>query len=401
MASPKIKKEKGSLQQKKYTAGTMLAVDLYANGNFFEARLKNYRSDKRHKDANWAYMEYLDDKETKGWIDLNVIQVVELVEENILSIDDENLTEDEKGFLGRRLTVAWVDDAKYSGTITKTMRDKKTFVYISYDNGDKCWYNLEPECEQEPQVAEANQVAANKRSGRKTKPSTKIKKEAMNAQEESSTGKKSIIDADFKKHDSARKQLEKKYPVGSTIAVDVYHDEHYHEAILKKYLMSANKRQMAKGEQWVYIQFLDKAKTKQWIDLSCIKVIKMTPEKTIRLDKITEDDEKGFLGKWLVVQWSDGNKYRGLATRSSKDNKYFVFLEYDDGDECWCDLQRETEWSIDGEDSFKIDEDEDNSSSSESEVGKTRAQPKRKGNTEASGQSNKKLKPLEDTDEED
>merc|ERR1719413_173946 len=112
---------------------------------------------------------------------------------------------------------------------------------------------------------------------------------------------------------------------------------------------------MKKGEQWVYIQFLDKAKTKQWIDLKCINVINMTAEKTIRLDTLTKNDEKGFLGKRIVVQWPDGNKYRGLATRSARDNKYFVFLEYDDGDECWCDLQRETEWSIDDEPSSGSD----------------------------------------------
>jgi hypothetical protein len=395
----KIKKETtvSHQQQRKYPSGTMLAVDLYANGNFFEAELKNYRTDKRDKDINWAFVQYVDDKETKGWIDLNIIRVVELSEENILTQEDfvgKNLTDDEKGFVGRRLTVLWLDDARYTGTITKTMKDDKSFVFITYDNGDKCWYNLSPECEEPSRFEETESVSKRKNSSKNsTKSSTKVKEESTNAQEESSTSKKSVIDADFKKYELARKELEKKYPIGCTIFVDIYHDEHYHEAIVKKYLANTNKRQQAKGEQWIYIQFLDKVKTKQWIDLSCIKAINMSHEKTLRLDELKPGDDKGFLGKRIVVEWQDGNKYRGLATRSAKDNKHFVFLEYDDGDECWCDLQRESEWIFDDEDSD--DNDDDNSSGESVEIEKSRAKPKRKGNTEAPGQSTKKAKPFD------
>jgi len=401
MVAPKIKTEtKTSLQQQRnYPAGTMLAVDLYANGNFFEAVLKNYQTDKRNKDAKWANMQYLDDNETKGLVDLNTIQVVEVSEENILSQDDcvgKNLTDDEKGFLGRRLTVLWLDDARYTGTITKTMKDKKNFVFITYDNGDKCWYNLSPDCKEPSRFEETQR--ANKKNGHKTtsKSSTKIKKESANAQEELSASKKSNIDSDTKKHEMAKKELEKKYPIGCTISVDIYHDEHYHEATVKKYLSNTNKKQQVRGEQWVYIQFLDKAKTKQWIDLSCIKVIKMTPEKSLRLDEVKPGDKKGFLGNRIVVQWPDGNKYRGLTTKSAKDNKYFVFLEYDDGDKCWCDLQRESEWHIEGEDFLEVDDDDDNSSDGSVQVEKSRAKSKRKGNTEVPGQSTKKAKQTEE-----
>lgn len=366
--SSRVKKEK----KKSYPLNTKLAVDLYANGNFFEARLKNYRDDKRYKDANWVYMEYLDEEETKGWIDLNIIEVMELVDEDILTLEDSlrpelNFTDEEKGFLGRRVSVAWVDDAQYTGTITKTMKTRKTFVFISYDNGDKCWYNLEPACECAPQVIGTSQDSDGKTNGRKSKKAktaSKVKDE-RDVQPSSSTlssSKKSTLpgpEPDAAKHEMARKELETKYPVGCTIAVDVYHDEHYHEAIVKKYLLTANKKQIAHGEQWVYIQFLDKSKTKQWIDLNCIAVMTMTPEKCLSLDKLENGDDKGFLGKRIVVEWPDGNKYRGLATRSAKDNKHFVFLEYDDGDQCWCDLQRESEWNIDGDDPFD-DQDNDN-----------------------------------------
>lgn len=367
----------------------MLAVDLYNNGNFFEAELKNYRTDKRNKDEVWAYVKYHDDEETEGWIDLNIIQVMELSEDNILTLEDcaaENLTDEEKGFLGRRLTVLWLDDARYTGTVTKILKDDDEFVFIKYDNGDKCWYNLSPEYEQEAQYDESENTT-NKRSTRK---STKtVKKE-----EESSASKKSNAETDF---DLARKKLEKKYPVGCTISVDVYHDEHYHEATVKKYLLNANKRQQAKGEHWVYIEFFDKARTKQWIDLGCIKVIRMTPEKTLRLDQLKPGDDKGFLGKRIVVMWQDGNKYRGLATRSAKNNKHFVFVEYDDGDECWCDLKRESEWNFDGDDSVGSDGDDDNSSDESEEEENTRAKTKRKGNAEGQGRSTKRGRSREES----
>jgi len=404
---PKIKKETtvSHQQKRKYPSGTMLAVDLYANGNFFEAELKNYRTDKRNKDENWAFVQYVDDKSTKGWVDLNIIQQVELSEENILTQEDfvgKNLKDDEKGFLGRRLTVLWLDDARYTGTITKAMKDNKNFVFINYDNGDKCWYNLLPECEEPSRFEE-------KISKTSTTSATIVEEESANAQEESSTAKKSNIATDVKKYGMARKKLEKKYPIGCAIFVDIYHDEHYHEAIVKKYLANANKRQQAKGEQWVYIKFFDEAKTKQWIDLSCIEVVDMPPEKTLRLDKLKPGDDKGFLGKRIVVEWKDGNKYRGLATRSSKDNKHFVFIEYDDGDECWCDLQRESEWSFDDEGSSEIDDDDDDedenevdddddndddkSSDESTEIETSKAKPKRMGDTAASGQPTKKAKP--------
>lgn len=376
-------------KQRKYAPGTILAVDLYDNGNYFEAEVKRYGADKQNKDE--AFVQYLDDKDTNSWIDFKVTRVVELAKNNVLTQEecvDGEVADDEKGHIGRRLTVSWLDDARYSGTITKVMKDNKNFVFISYDHGDRCWYNLLPECE-EPSVVEAEESAAKKNSSKhKSKSSNKIKNE-----------EKSSSDQKASEYEAKRKELEKKYPIGSLISVDIYHDEHYHEAYVKKYLAISNKKQQAKGEQWVSIQFLDKAKTKQWIDLSCIKVIKMTEENTLRLSEMKPGNERGFLGKRIVVVWPDGNKYRGLATRSAKDNKHFVFLEYDDGDECWCDLERESEWSIDDEASSGSDgsdgsdKNEEGDSSDESlDAPKSRTRVKRRGNVGSAGQSTKKAR---------
>ena len=411
MPLSRIKKEKKlstaqqqQQQQRMFPVGSMLAVDLYANGNFFEAVLNDYGTDEKDKDVEQAEMHYLDDNNTKGWIDLNVIQAVELSQEKILTLNDsdDKLTDDEKGFLGRRLTVQWSDGVRYSGMISKTMKNKKNFVFISYDDGDKCWYNLSPQKEKTPRKdAPRNTTDTNsKRSSSATSKSARIKNESLDEEEESSSNKKS--------QEIIKRELQKKYPIGSTIAVDVYHDEHYHDAVVKKYQSNPSKQSQARGEQWVYLHFMsNKGNSKQWIDLNCIKAIKVTPESTRRLDDVKPGEDKGFLGKRITLEWSDGNKYRGIATRSVKDNKYFVFLEYDDGDQCWCDLQRESEWSIEGEDTLELDDDDnddnddddddDNSSGESSKEEKPRAPPKRKTSAEATGQATKKTKPIEES----
>lgn len=372
----------------------MLAVDLYGHGNFFETVVQD-TTDLKIKGV--VKVQYFDKDNTIGTVDLNETQTVELVKENVVTLEqgsaDTNLSDDEKGFLGRRLTVQWEDNQRYSGTIIKTLRNQKNFVFISYDDGDEVWYNLSPDKEQADED--------------KNKSSAKIKNESSLVEEggsspsrKSNSAKKvsgSQLDPKFEK---ARRDLAKKYPIGCTIAVDSYHDEHFHEAIVRKYIPNPTKAQQAKGEQWVYLHWLNKDKTKNWVDLNCINAIKIIPQEILRLDEVKPSEDKGFLGKRIVVQWKDQNKYCGLATKSSKDNKYFVFLEYDDGDQCWCDLQRESYWSIDGEDTFDDDDDIEGSSSSDESIGKqprSRTEPKRKASSETTSQSNKKTRLLEES----
>lgn len=394
---PRIEDESGDggsrNQPKKYTVGTRLAVDLYDHGNFFEATVKN-TNDLKTKGV--VKVQYFDKDETVGTIDLNQTPTVELVQGNILALDDcanEHLSNDQKGFLGRRLTVQWEDNQRYSGTIIKTLRNQKSFVFIRYDDGDSVWYNLSHEKER------AVESSTNQKSSGKSapKPPTKIKSESFDeatSRKSNSAKKASQPDSNF---EEARRELAKKYPIGCRIAVDSYHDQHYHEATLRKYIPNPSKAQQAKGEQWVYLHWLDKEKPRNWVDLNCIKAVKIVPEEIFMLDDLQNGQDKGFLGKRIVVQWKDGNKYCGLATKCSKDNKHFVFLEYDDGDQCWCDLQSESYWSIDGEDTFDDYDDGSSSSESSAEEDRARTQPKRKTSSQATSQSTKKTKPTEES----
>lgn len=370
----KIKKEK---KQTHYPPGTLLAVNLYDNGNFFEGQVVPEGSGKRSKDE--VFVQYVDEKGSSGWIDLNVIQVVELPKDNILTkeeCDEKSITGDEKGYMGRRLSVLWRDDVTYTGTITKVLKDNKNFVFISYDDGDKCWYNLLPE-NQEPDVHESRKTTG--------KASKKIKKEDKSSSD-------NAVSLFYKK----QKEIHEKYPIGSFISVDVYGDGHYHEAVVAKLHDNPNRKQIEENQQWIWVDFVVD-NSRSGIDLNVKKAIKMTEENTIRIDKLKPGDERGFLGKRIVVEWADGNKYCGKATRSARDNKFFVFLEYDDGDQCWCDLHREREWHLedqvssdsagDGEDGM------DDTDSESADVTRSKAKSKRKGATKQPDKSTKKAKP--------
>ena len=370
----RIKKE---AKQTHYPPGTLVAVNLYDNGNFFEGEVKHYGSGERSTDE--VFVQYLDDKESSGWIDLNVIQVVELPKDNVLTQEEcveKNITGDEKGYMGHRLAVLWRDDVRYSGTITKVLKDNKNFVFISYDDGDKCWFNLLPELQQ-PDVLDIRRKTA-------AKASKKMKKE-----------EKSSSDKAVSLFEKKRKEFHEKYPIGSLISVDVYGDEHYHEAIVAKFHANPKRREIEANQQWIWVDFVAD-NSRSGIDLSQKKVIKMMEENIIRLDKLKSGDERGFLGKRIVVEWADGNKYCGKATRSARDNKYFVFVEYDDGDQCWCDLQRESEWHLEDEiPSDSCGEGEDAAGDSEIEipdVPQSNGKSKRKGATKKRDKSTKKAK---------
>mmetsp|Transcript_18174 Transcript_18174/g.41719 ORF Transcript_18174/g.41719 Transcript_18174/m.41719 type:complete len:401 (+) Transcript_18174:222-1424(+) len=383
---PKFKKEKKSSSADgsgpKYPVGTKLAIDLYGHGNFFEAVIQNA------SDLNMmgvVRVQYFDKHGTVGTIDLNQTPTVELVEDNILTLEDvkeRKLSDEEKGFLGRRLTVQWEDNQKYSGMITKILKSEKNFVFISYDDGDKVWYNLMPEKENSPS---ASRKKSNNKSASSKSASARVKsedEEGSSFTSRKSNGARKVPQLD-PKFEKARRELENKYPIGCTIAVDSYHDEHYHEAVVIKYIPNPTKAQQTKGEQWVYLHWLDQEKTKNWVDLNCINAIKIVPDEILRLDQVKSGQDRGFLGQRIVVQWKDGNKYCGLATKCTKDNKHFVFLEYDDGDQCWCDLQRESYWSIDGEEDDEDDHDTSSSSDESSDDGgRSRKQRKRKATSQ-------------------
>jgi hypothetical protein len=342
-AKKKIKKESSSSssssdatsqQKKKFAVGSLLAVNLFGDDNYFEAVLKGYNKSANSKDKSvlWCHMHYLHDNKTLQ-NDLNLLKVIDLSKEKIINYNDDkkkvNDDDDETGFLGRRIIVQWPDGKRYTGLIIKYMQNKKNFAFIKYDDGEECWYNLSPSKEKgarNEEIFSNSSGSGNKNSNSSTK---KVKKE---------------IAADTC-------ATERKYPPGTHISVAIYLDEHYYDCVVKKYLKTS-KAQIEKNQKWAYVDWcLSKTSSNKkgdCIDLNFIKAIKIKPERIITLDEIDglEEDVIGFLGRRMEVQWNDGNEYVGIVTKAMKNNKYFVFLEYDDGDKCWCDLRQESGWSI-------------------------------------------------------
>ena len=160
----------------------------------------------------------------------------------------------------------------------------------------------------------------------------------------------------------AGKSLEEKYPIGLAISVAYHHDDHFYDCIVTKH-HNHTKVQTERGEEWVYVQFAND-RSKHCIDLNIVKSITPLSQDVLTLKewqnkKKTGNDYDGFIGQRIEVEWNDGNKYVGVATKMMKNNRYFVFMEYDDGDQCWCDLREEHDWNVIGIDDELNDDDDD------------------------------------------
>jgi len=419
----------------RYTVGSLLAIDLYGDGNYFEAELKSYiqpgtskavtlnsKGAKNNSNCLWAKLHYLHGDQVLT-NDLNLLKVVDLSKETVIEKednedeDDDDMKEEEEdtmGFLGRRIVVQWSSGIRYSGVVMKYTQKKTNFIYIKYDDGDSCWYDLdlmkkkESRHEMDDYDEEEEAVEEDVEEGR-TK--TKKKKKSKDVANTTTTSSKRPSSSSSKKGketgrgvvkkessvgtaaqaseggggvgtiEQALARMKQKYPIGSPLSVAYHHDEHFYPCIVKKY-HTPTKLQVEKGEEWIFAQFAGD-KTKQWVDLNCIHYMKILPEETWTLE---DDDNEGegstknsgnssLLGKKIDVVWNDGNEYCGIVTKTMKNNRHFVFLEYSDGDKCWCDLREEYEWSIREEEEKEKDEtggDENASSTSSKNSNKKR-----------------------------
>jgi hypothetical protein len=133
------------------------------------------------------------------------------------------------------------------------------------------------------------------------------------------------------------------------LLLERYNDGHFYEVIFKRYLSEARRQKADENSCWVFVHFVEKDLperewSKCWIDLNTLRTFLLDDDQVMHLDEWEpDDDEEGdsFLGKRLIVKWKDGNKYSGTVTRTIATNTNIVFIEYDDGDQCWSDLNEE------------------------------------------------------------
>jgi len=313
-------------------------VDIYDNGNFFEAEVKNYRdaSKDKKKDCLWANIFYLNDKNTKARIDLSTVKTVELPSEDIIALEDGNFHSEEMGYLGRRLTVQWSNGARYTGMVTKTMKSKKTFVFIQYEDGDCCWYSLIPEKEKKSLNDSPRGIDSNSASTIKKESSGKEQRMKNGTENSDGRHKKEKKDSDV-----VLKDLEKEFPIGSFLAVDLNNNDTFYECQVKKH----SKKSKDNNKLWLYVHEKNR-KSSKWINLNVFSFFKLKSEKINDLDN-NEGEDAGFLSKRIRVEWSDGRKYDGLVTKTMNIDSNLVFIEFEDSDKCWIDLQRdESRWCV-------------------------------------------------------
>ena len=107
-------KKGNNKSEDKYKIGTMLAIDLYGDGNHFEAELKAYSRSANLKDLNccWVKLKYTNGNTIRS-NDLNLAKVIDLSQHDILEYVDDATTDalptEERGYLGRRIIVQWSD----------------------------------------------------------------------------------------------------------------------------------------------------------------------------------------------------------------------------------------------------------------------------------------------------
>ena len=150
------------------------------------------------------------------------------------------------------------------------------------------------------------------------------------------------------------------YPIGSLLSIAYHNDGHYYDCTVKKHYPNTNKQSDSR-KQWLFVHFTPSVSIPQqrWIDVNCIPSLRINmsddiftlqddsnnrSRKNIPCSKSNITDGIDLLGKEVVVEWNS-KQWRGKVTKVMKDNDHFVFIEYDNGDQSWCDLQNENSWA--------------------------------------------------------
>ncbi|KAG7357301.1 hypothetical protein IV203_001989 [Nitzschia inconspicua] len=128
-------------------------------------------------------------------------------------------------------------------------------------------------------------------------------------------------------------------------------DGHFHEAIFKKY-QSPKRQRREPTKCWVFVYIVDSKISERrwdrnWVDLNSFRSFTVDKEDIVVLGDHDDNNaaDGSSLGKRLRVKWKNGRYYDGVVTKTLVSNKDFVFIEYDDGDQCWSNLSEELDVS--------------------------------------------------------
>ena len=139
------------------------------------------------------------------------------------------------------------------------------------------------------------------------------KKQGVAAADEGTpvTNEKNATDtlpSQLRKGKKGNNKSEDKYKIGTMLAIDLYGDDNHFEAELKAYSRSANLKDL--NCCWVKLKYTN-GNTIRSNDLNLAKVIDLSQHDILEYvdDATTEAlpmEERGYLGRRIIVQWSDG-----------------------------------------------------------------------------------------------
>jgi hypothetical protein len=173
-------------------------------------------------------------------------------------------------------------------------------------------------------------------------PAKKRRKVMSNTKKQNSGGALKVIS----------KKKKKSLDPETRILVERYDDGHFYEVIVKRYLSESRRQKVDQDSCWAFVHFVEKDQperkwTKNWVDLNSLRSLFLDEDQVVHLHEWEPghkgDEEVSFLGRRLAVKWKDGNNYAGTVTRTIATDSNFVFIEYDDGDQCWSDLTEEAD----------------------------------------------------------
>ena len=116
------------------------------------------------------------------------------------------------------------------------------------------------------------------------------------------------LPSQLRKGKKGNNKSEDKYKIGTMLAIDLYGDDNHFEAELKAYNRSANLKDL--NCCWVKLKYTN-GNTIRSNDLNLAKVIDLSQHDILEYvdDATTEAlpmEERGYLGRRIIVQWSDG-----------------------------------------------------------------------------------------------
>ena len=277
--------------------------------------------------------------------------------------------------IGVRVAILWTDDEQfYTGTVKRRRKGSKPF-FVEYDDGDDEWLDLsmhtfriiqrgrkqlKPYTPSAKKAVSVQDTTRRKKSPSKSRthrsPSPSGRKTTPTARRKRSSSPPASLSPSTRSHSpeksNARSAAENGpdvtlIRVGSRVSVWWPEDRRYYKGTVTRKQPDANWRPF-------FLEYDDG--DEEWIDFRHHKfrILSAEEEKQradpstsakVKADGRNADVSRVWIGSRLSVWWPEEQEYFDCCVTRYRDHKRAFYLEYDDGDREWIDLE-ETEFFI-------------------------------------------------------